>query len=550
MTHLYRIIPALLLLAASAAALAAAAKGAQDYYWLMLLKPPNRPPVIDPEVGVTFRWPSDSVRLDAVVSDHPGDSLVYEWTQLSGPAGAEAEFIDPAAEDVTAVFPRYGDYLLELSVSDGEFTATVEVAVAFDFLRNYSNPAQLKLPPERVYPMGQKMMITAWRTEYSQSKIQDIKDIASAGFTAFGPLMDTRITIIDPLFAEAKMHGLRAAHRIVNGATGWSDLCSADQEVVRNKIRYSFRDAIREWDDQIDIWLTGTEELSTHLNDCDQMSILLGYLRDFRTIAHELDNQKRPIWMSDVTGVDAVEMNITHEYLDMVGPQMYLERIGRPGFYQHNAIINTLVNEIVTTADVYKIPATVSFGIIYEPISERDTQMFIDKVVEHDLYLSLNKGIQGFQIYSWLASNSSTNPEFADENTWNWYKDAWYKHVKTFTDHKLDYAYLWGVRRDDLTVEILSGPSRIQWEERGEFFDFPTISMQNIQYGDNRYLILTNSADSDGQDVTVRIGNIPQRCASVLDIREGLYLSKGSSFATTLPPLGVKLYRFDKDGDC
>lgn len=266
--------------------------------------------------------------------------------------------------------------------------------------------------------------------------------------------------------------------------------------------------------------------------------------------------------MSDVTGAnhfyentpeipsDDEGMKITHEYLDMVGQQMYLERIGKPDFYQHNAIINDLVNEVVKTAEEYKIPATVSFGIIYEPILERDTSEFIDKVVEHDLYLALNKGIQGFQIYSWLAPDRTTKPEFADEDTWKWHKQAWYKHVKMFTDHKLDYAYLWGDRRDDLTLQILSGPERIQWEERGEFFDFPTISMQNIQYGDNRFLILTNSADAVGQEVAVRIGNIPERCTVVLDIGEGFYLPKASSFTATLPPLGVKLYRFDKDGEC
>jgi len=130
----------------------------------------------------------------------------------------------------------------------------------------------------------------------------------------------------------------------------------------------------------------------------------------------------------------------------------------------------------------YPHAATGSLDALYEPISARDSAVMIDKIVEHWMYLGFNNGMQGYQFYAW---HNYSGGEYADTQTWSWLKNAYYKHVKRLTDYKLDYAYLWGDRRKDLSIKTLSGPEKIK--------GYPSISMQNIQYGSERFVMLTNS---------------------------------------------------------
>ena len=87
----------------------------EKYSWLLLLNNPNQAPVIDPEVVQNITWLTNSVQLDATVTDSLGDNLVYEWAQLSGPG--VVTFSHPSAEDTTATFPVYGGHMSCNSVS-------------------------------------------------------------------------------------------------------------------------------------------------------------------------------------------------------------------------------------------------------------------------------------------------------------------------------------------------------------------------------------------------------------------------------------------------
>lgn len=385
-------------------------------------------------------------------------------------------------------------------------------------------------------------MIAAWLAKSEG----DLKRLAEAGFTVIGPNWDTRDI---SYLKRANDQGLKAAHKIADTA-GTSlklqkRLATPQGEAgiwreVEKRIKAVVDDPV--YNDTVEVWLQGSEELSTRRFDGD-----LAYIQKFRDMIQLHDPKQRPLWMSDVTGVSASQMIDTHWWLDMVGPQMYLERIGKPGFYQHNGVINQLVCNVVKTATlldaayplVRKRPATVSFGALYEPIPERDTEVFIDKIVEHDLYLALNNGLQGFQVYSW---NNYSWDGASDTTTWNWYKEAWYKHVKRFTDYDLDSVYLWGERRHDLKLEFVQGPERIQWQQGAFPHDYPSVSMQNIQYGGKRYLILTNSSI---EAVQVKVSGFPQGCMKTLDLHSGIYMASAGSIKATLQPYAVKLYRFE-----
>lgn len=112
---------------------------------------------------------------------------------------------------------------------------------------------------------------------------------------------------------------------------------------------------------------------------------------------------------------------------------------------------------------------------------------------------------------------------------------AYLAHIKELTDNKLDYAYLWGDRRNDLIINILSGPATVK--------GYPSISMQNIQYVKNRFIILTNSAS---KQVRVEVSGFPTDCLNLLNMHTGKNLSLDASVSLSIEPLGVRMYKVSK----
>ncbi|HAK44300.1 MAG TPA: hypothetical protein DCO79_00025, partial [Spirochaeta sp.] len=80
-----------------------------------------------------------------------------------------------------------------------------------DFLKEYVNIEEQSLPEDRVYPLGRKMMLTAWLA----ISAADLQEMADHGFTMQGPVWDTRdLAHIN----TAKAKGLRVAHKVNDGA--------------------------------------------------------------------------------------------------------------------------------------------------------------------------------------------------------------------------------------------------------------------------------------------------------------------------------------------
>jgi hypothetical protein len=87
--------------------------------------------VVDAGVDTTIQLPTDSVALDATVTDDglPSNTLTYSWSVLSGPGGAT--FADASAVDTTVTFASAGTYVLQLTASDSALQGsdTVQVTV-------------------------------------------------------------------------------------------------------------------------------------------------------------------------------------------------------------------------------------------------------------------------------------------------------------------------------------------------------------------------------------------------------------------------------------
>ncbi|MCP5112389.1 MAG: hypothetical protein GY953_16315, partial [bacterium] len=90
---------------------------------------PNMPPQISGGSDKTTTMPKDTMTLagSAIDDGLPIDTLTTAWTTLSGPA--PVDFGNAATLHSSARFTADGDYVLRLTVSDGEHTLTDDVAI-------------------------------------------------------------------------------------------------------------------------------------------------------------------------------------------------------------------------------------------------------------------------------------------------------------------------------------------------------------------------------------------------------------------------------------
>jgi hypothetical protein len=89
----------------------------------------NAAPTVDVGADRSVTLP-DTLALDATVSDDglpTGSSLSYTWSEVSGPG--DVTFTPAETEDTTAAFSTEGSYVLRLTVTDGELTASDDVSV-------------------------------------------------------------------------------------------------------------------------------------------------------------------------------------------------------------------------------------------------------------------------------------------------------------------------------------------------------------------------------------------------------------------------------------
>ncbi|HEX6257182.1 MAG TPA: hypothetical protein VFZ70_15345, partial [Euzebyales bacterium] len=92
---------------------------------------PNDAPTVSAGPDQSITLPTDSVNLDGTVSDDgmpdPPGALTTSWSEVSGPG--TVTFGNASAVDTTATFPATGSYVLRLTASDGQKTASDELTV-------------------------------------------------------------------------------------------------------------------------------------------------------------------------------------------------------------------------------------------------------------------------------------------------------------------------------------------------------------------------------------------------------------------------------------
>jgi RHS repeat-associated protein len=107
---------------------------------MIVVANPNQPPVVNAGPNQAITLPTNVVTLNGSVTDDglPSGVLTITWSQISGPA--PVTFSSPNAAVTQATFSSAGTYVLRLSATDTEFTASSDVTVIV-------NPAPINQPP-------------------------------------------------------------------------------------------------------------------------------------------------------------------------------------------------------------------------------------------------------------------------------------------------------------------------------------------------------------------------------------------------------------------
>jgi len=97
------------------------------------LTAPNQPPVVTVGPDQTIVYPANTVSLTGTVTDDGlpfGGSLLISWAKVTGPG--TVTFANAASPTTTATFSISGNYVLQLSASDGQYTNSGSLQVTFN----------------------------------------------------------------------------------------------------------------------------------------------------------------------------------------------------------------------------------------------------------------------------------------------------------------------------------------------------------------------------------------------------------------------------------
>jgi len=101
--------------------------------WLEVTVDENEAPTVDAGSNQTVTLPTNSVLLDATVTDDgqpdPPAAYTLRWTITSGPETGYVVIGDKYAEDTTVTFDKAGAYVFGLTAEDGDKTAYGEVQI-------------------------------------------------------------------------------------------------------------------------------------------------------------------------------------------------------------------------------------------------------------------------------------------------------------------------------------------------------------------------------------------------------------------------------------
>ena len=352
-----------------------------------------------------------------------------------------------------------------------------------------------KYAVDKVYPQGQLFPFSFYSTGGGSEKkrgqllpeemrVADQKKITASGVTMIGPQYELDKWILQ----DAKKFNVKAIYTL--------KLKIGEQKIDKRYLRRLYkmrkkldtakvREAVRKEiarvgdNDSIAWWNITPEELRFWRKP------EMDFLKTVAQAVHDFDKKKRPVYLYDPGHVDARRMARSGKFTDIIGKGMYTNysKMKNKRIFCRWSIEQEL-EAIKLIGDNNKVPIAVVEMFQQPPAKEIH---LIESWARHDIYCAIATGAKGVLVFS-----ASRRPRFPAREK---YLDA-YLEICRELQGELGQAVLFGKRKKDLTIDIISGPQSIKCK----FYTHPEkdyfpISFANIAYKNSRYLIMVNSAD-------------------------------------------------------
>ena len=477
--------------------------------------------------------------------DVSGDSFVspidvlYIVNYLNQPTGAQQLASTPLLlGDLT-------DEPAEAAPVDSDATLSVAQVSAIEFFAPAVDLAA-SLDPAGIYPDGQQFGFGAYTivgtNDFDPSKT-NMQRAADEGFTIAGPYYHRNWRDHQFIY-EAASHDLRFTYQLrshpdlvgVSLAERSSVIASLTDaqiaEHARIQLENIFNDPVA--NDTVARWSLQPDELRYWYPQ--EMRYLRVISETIREVELEHNLPHRPFWMYEPNNRTTDALVLTGQYQDIVSKGSYITtRFDRGD--QRSGWAMWSFNQIVDAAETLGNSPEAVFQLsedFTDPLTGTDP-IEIRRVLRHDVYLSLVMGIKGVDIWSMFEDRPNLT-------TGNDQFEAYGSVAADLTGPlNLGNVVLFGQPRDDLTVSVTQGQTLINYTHTDNTqMVFDAVNVLNVAYGDERYLIVVNSAESA---VDIEIRGLPDEYIAEDLLEETTWVGNSETRQLRMDPLGVHVLR-------
>jgi hypothetical protein len=403
-----------------------------------------------------------------------------------------------------------------------------------DFFRPAPNRAA-DLPDDQLYPRGRQFLFSFFSLHYGRDRMAYVEEAVAAGCTVIGPDYGN----YDDALAAAEQVGVKYFFPI-----GWhpqgghkslhfvdDSYPEFDPDVVREAVAakvasYADREGIAGW------YLIPEEMRWWRVNE-------MQFMQAAYEGAKQGDPKRRPVWMYEPNNRNAESLARTILHQDICGKGIYTNYAGKQT--ERIWVRWSIEQEVAAIAAAGRDDAiAIAVPEMFQQPDD-DVVHMVPAWARHDAYLSLVSGARGIIVYS-AAHRSGFTARDA-------YFEAYAQVCRELNgDMRLGQVFLFGDKRDDLTVRVIDGPATVTLTKSpstniaSDALTYPSVSVLAVAYGNARYLFAVNSANEPVHAVVDGLPFAGFAAESLFDDDEPK--PGRGNFATDFGPLQVKAWRF------
>lgn len=397
------------------------------------------------------------------------------------------------------------------------FFFSVTMISADNFYSLADDPAA-NLPADKIYPAGRLMPLAAY-SGLSAEKLSE------QGFTVYGPAYGkATYSMRDDALSFRNLPMACTIRPNIDGkgisVKDFEKKPGPEIDQLIEQVKAEVKECLEKYNSVICWWYITPEELrSWNKNEME-------YLKKATAAIRELDPEKRPVFMYEPGHRTAKGLADTGCFQDIIAKGMYTNY---SNFKKARIWCKYSTEECIEARNILKRPDMLVLALpemFQEP--EADEIKKIPDWVRHDTYLSLISGARGILIFS-----LGKRPKFPSYPV---YLDEYVKINKELAGPlRLGEVLLFGKPRNDLKLNIISGPKTVALKLKDEEKIYPAINTYDVLHSAGRYFFAVNSAE---EAVEASLSGFPAD-ALLTDVFDGKTLSPNLKFA----PLEVKVLK-------